>query len=378
MAASGLGAAPVGHGVMTSALERYFLAVNRPADDRAAKLRAVVASFEDDATVTAGGVTTTPALFYDSPISAVLQPGFRAEAEFGTLLTSLDGKSAAISIKLVPGGRDEDAFFVGDWFTLGDTGRFKHLLVHGPPPPPPPLPPQSATSKRARGSEDTGRARSPTAGGGTHQARSPAGGRKIKLSGARPYPYVFPLQSTALMLIDFQRDFLLPGGFGATLGNDVSQLIRAVAPAKEALTLARQHSMHVVHTREGHVSNLSDLQPSKLRRGNPPPGKRIGDMGGMGRILVDGEDGCAIVPELTPTETELNLLKPGKGAFWNTPLEAWLRERGISHLIIGGVVRMVTAPFALVNGAAAWHLFCANQPHMTLTLTLTRPALSDH
>ena len=108
MAASGLGAAPVGHGVrihhnsaervMASALERYFLAVNRPADDRAAKLRAVVASFEDDATVTAGGVTTTPALFYDSPISAVLQPGFRAEAEFGTLLTSLDGKSAAISI----------------------------------------------------------------------------------------------------------------------------------------------------------------------------------------------------------------------------------------------------------------------------------------
>lgn len=300
---------------MREALTRYFVAVNESAASE--KLKHVIDCFESQAAevIFNGGDARSPEAFYNSKTSPVLTPGFRAEPDFSSLICSDDGKMAAISIRLVPGGCEKDAMVVGDWFTVGATGRIARLLVHGPAPQRSPvnhLPPCDETSTR-----------------------------HVVLQRAQPYPYTFPLQATALVLIDFQGDFLLPAGFGASLGNDLSHLERAVAPAANALKLARQHSMKVVHTREGHRPDLSDLPASKKRRGNPVEGKRIGDQGGMGRILVDGEEGCAIIPALAPLPGELDLLKPGKGAFCHTGLEAWLLERKISHLLIAGVTTEV-------------------------------------
>jgi nicotinamidase-related amidase len=156
---------------------------------------------------------------------------------------------------------------------------------------------------------------------------------------AEPAPIPFDLATTALVVIDMQRDFLEPGGFGATLGNDVTRLAPAIAPCATALTLARRASLLVIHTREGHRPDLTDCPPAKWERG--PPGLRIGDPGPMGRILIRGEPGHAIVADLAPAPGEVVLDKPGKGAFCETDLGLILRNRGITTLLMAGVTTEV-------------------------------------
>ncbi len=156
---------------------------------------------------------------------------------------------------------------------------------------------------------------------------------------AEPYDYRFDFPSTALLCIDFQRDFVEPGGFGESLGNDVSRLRTAIAPTQRVLAAFREHGAIVIHTREGHRPDLSDLFPAKRDRGNPS--LRIGDEGPMGRLLVRGSAGHEIVPELAPAPGEVVLDKPGKDAFYATDLEAILRARGITHLVVTGVTTEV-------------------------------------
>src|SRR2546421_2936065 len=136
-----------------------------------------------------------------------------------------------------------------------------------------------------------------------------------------------------------QRDFLEPGGFGETLGNDVSLLGAAVPPCKAVLEAARAAGLLVIHTREGHRSDLSDAPPLKIERGHPAT--RIGAPGPMGRILVRGEPGHDIIPELYPIKGEPVIDKPGKGAFYQTDLDLMLRNRGIDTLFVCGVTTEV-------------------------------------
>ncbi|HKQ25850.1 MAG TPA: cysteine hydrolase [Burkholderiales bacterium] len=156
---------------------------------------------------------------------------------------------------------------------------------------------------------------------------------------AEPYELEFDPKTTALLIIDMQRDFVMPGGFGEALGNDVTPLQATIAPTKRVLEAARKKGMLVIHTREGHRPDLTDCPPTKLVRGR---GKtRIGDPGPMGRILVRGEIGHDIVPELYPAAGEPVIDKPGKGAFYATDLELILRDRGIKTLIVCGVTTEV-------------------------------------
>jgi biuret amidohydrolase len=156
---------------------------------------------------------------------------------------------------------------------------------------------------------------------------------------AEPYPFEFSPESCALILIDMQRDFLEPGGFGEMLGNDVSQLRRVIEPNRRLLAGWRAQALAVMHTREGHRPDLSDLPPAKRVRGR---GKTsIGDNGPMGRILVRGEAGHDIIPELYPLPSEPVIDKPGKGAFFATDLHAILQSRGIRQLIVTGVTTEV-------------------------------------
>jgi nicotinamidase-related amidase len=159
------------------------------------------------------------------------------------------------------------------------------------------------------------------------------------ITAAQPFAFHFDARRTALVIIDMQRDFVEPGGFGESLGNDVS-LLRAIIPHCSAVLNAwREIGGLVVHTREAHRADLSDCPPAKRERGNPS--LRIGDAGPMGRILVAGEPGNAIIAELAPRPGEIELDKPGKGAFYATPLDALLRERGITHLVFMGVTTEV-------------------------------------
>lgn len=146
-------------------------------------------------------------------------------------------------------------------------------------------------------------------------------------------------ERTAAIFIDMQRDFLEPGGFGETLGNDVSLLQRAVGPCQKLLEGLRARGMMVIHTREGHRSDLSDAPQAKLERGEPS--KRIGDVGPMGRILVRGEPGHDIIAELAPAPGEPVIDKPGKGAFYATDLHGVLKNRGIETLLVCGVTTEV-------------------------------------
>ena len=156
---------------------------------------------------------------------------------------------------------------------------------------------------------------------------------------ADPYPFELVPERCALIIIDMQRDFLEPGGFGETLGNDVSLLHAAVAPCRAMLEAARRMEMLVVHTREGHLPDLSDAPVAKLERG--APSLRIGAPGPMGRILIRGEPGHEIVPALAPLPGEPLVDKPGKGAFYATDLQAILGHHGIDTLIVGGVTTEV-------------------------------------
>ena len=156
---------------------------------------------------------------------------------------------------------------------------------------------------------------------------------------ANPFAYDFTLSKAALVIIDMQRDFVEPGGFGETLGNDVS-LLQAIVPAcQRVLAHWRDAGGLVVHTREAHHADLSDCPPAKRNRGQPT--LRIGDAGPMGRILVSGEPGNQIIAELTPLRGEIVLDKPGKGAFYATPLNELLKQAGVTHLLFMGVTTEV-------------------------------------
>jgi nicotinamidase-related amidase len=156
---------------------------------------------------------------------------------------------------------------------------------------------------------------------------------------AQPYPYRFPVPGLALVVIDMQRDFIEPGGFGSNLGNDVARLASIVPTVARLLGGFRGAGLPVIHTKEAHKPDLSDCPPAKRLRGNAP--LRIGDAGPMGRILVDGEPGNEIVPALAPRPGELVIVKPGKGAFYATGLDEALRARGITHLAVCGVTTEV-------------------------------------
>ncbi|WP_395704290.1 cysteine hydrolase family protein [Aquabacterium sp.] len=156
---------------------------------------------------------------------------------------------------------------------------------------------------------------------------------------AKPFPFHFAIGSAALVIIDMQRDFVEPGGFGASLGNDVTRL-QAIVPTVQAVLAAwRAAGGFVVHTREGHAPDLHDCPPAKRLRG--APSLRIGDVGPMGRVLVVGEPGHAIVTALAPIDGELVIDKPGKGAFYATGLQNALQARGIKQLVLMGVTTEV-------------------------------------
>jgi len=156
---------------------------------------------------------------------------------------------------------------------------------------------------------------------------------------AEPYPFRFDAAHCALLIIDMQRDFLEPGGFGEMLGNDVSQLRRTIAPNQRLLAAWRAAGLTVLHTREGHRADLADLPVAKKIRGRAA--QSIGDRGPMGRILVRGEAGHDIIAELYPKAGEPVIDKPGKGAFWATDLHAILQHQGIRQLVVTGVTTEV-------------------------------------
>jgi nicotinamidase-related amidase len=156
---------------------------------------------------------------------------------------------------------------------------------------------------------------------------------------AEPYPFDLDPAHAALLIIDMQRDFLEPGGFGAMLGNDVEELRRTIEPNRRLLAAWRAAALLVIHTREGHRSDLSDLSPAKKARGRTAT--TIGDEGPMGRILVRGEPGHDIIKELYPIAGEPVVDKPGKGAFYATDLEAMLKHRGVKQLVVTGVTTEV-------------------------------------
>lgn len=156
---------------------------------------------------------------------------------------------------------------------------------------------------------------------------------------ARPFDYTLAPGRTALVVIDMQRDFVEPGGFGASLGNDVTRLHAAIDPIAQLLQAWRQRDWPVLHTRECHRPDLSDCPPAKRHRGNPS--QRIGDPGPMGRLLVAGEPGADIIPALAPAAGEWVVDKPGKGMFWGTGLHEKLQDVGITHLVFTGVTTEV-------------------------------------
>ncbi|HEY6133710.1 MAG TPA: isochorismatase family cysteine hydrolase [Rubrivivax sp.] len=156
---------------------------------------------------------------------------------------------------------------------------------------------------------------------------------------AAPFDYPFAPGATALVVIDMQRDFIEPGGFGASLGNDVSLLAPAIAPIAALLAAWRARGWPVLHTREAHRPDLSDCPPAKRLRGDPA--LRIGDPGPMGRLLVAGEPGTEIIAALAPARGETVIDKPGKGMFWATGLHEQLQARGITHLVFTGVTTEV-------------------------------------
>jgi biuret amidohydrolase len=156
---------------------------------------------------------------------------------------------------------------------------------------------------------------------------------------AEPFAFSLAPGRTALVVIDMQRDFVEPGGFGASLGNDVTQLHASIAPIAALLTAWRRRSWPVLHTRECHRPDLADCPPAKRDRGDPA--LRIGDPGPMGRLLIAGEAGADIIPALAPAAAEWVIDKPGKGMFWATGLHERLQAAGITHLVFTGVTTEV-------------------------------------
>lgn len=156
---------------------------------------------------------------------------------------------------------------------------------------------------------------------------------------AAPSPFPFQRDQIALVVIDMQRDFVEPGGFGASLGNDVSLLGAIVPTVRRLLEGFRAAGLPIFHTRECHLPDLSDCPEAKRMRG--VPSLRIGDAGPMGRILIAGEPGAAIIPELSPQPGEVVIDKPGKGAFYATDFGAMLEKHGLRQLVFAGVTTEV-------------------------------------
>ena len=156
---------------------------------------------------------------------------------------------------------------------------------------------------------------------------------------ALPFDFKFNYNTIALVVIDMQRDFAEPGGFGASLGNDVSRIGAIVPTVQKLIEGFRRAKLPVIHTMECHRPDLSDCPPAKRNRGSPT--LRIGDIGPMGRVLIVGEAGTAIISDLAPLPNEIVIEKPGKGAFYATHLDTELRRLGISHLIFAGVTTEV-------------------------------------
>ncbi|MCA3261905.1 MAG: cysteine hydrolase [Telmatospirillum sp.] len=156
---------------------------------------------------------------------------------------------------------------------------------------------------------------------------------------AEPYAFALDEASVALVVIDMQRDFVEPGGFGASLGNDVSRLEAIVPTVARLLALARRRGWRVIHTRESHRPDLSDCPPAKRSRGNAT--LRIGDEGPMGRILVQGEPGNAILAAVAPIAGETVIDKPGKGMFYATDIADILAKWGTTQLVFAGVTTEV-------------------------------------
>lgn len=152
---------------------------------------------------------------------------------------------------------------------------------------------------------------------------------------AHPFPYEFDLDHIALLCIDMQRDFCLPGGFAEALGDDISKLAPSIPVIAKLQAAFRKVGLPVIHTKECHKPDLSDLPTAKRMRGNPKV--KIGDLGPMGRILIDGEEGSDFVPDNAPVEGELVISKPGKDSFYGTCLQEYLQRRNISNLVITGV-----------------------------------------
>ena len=164
---------------------------------------------------------------------------------------------------------------------------------------------------------------------------------------AEPHAVTVDLDATALIVIDMQKDFLYPNGFGAFLGNDVTLLQRTIGPIQQMLAAARARGMLIIHTREGHLPDLSDCPPTKLDRW--APGTRIGDVGPMGRILIRGEEGHGIIDEVAPLPGEIVLDKPGKSSFYATDLEALLQQYGIRNLLVTGVTTDVCCSATVIG-----------------------------
>ncbi|KAF2791930.1 amidase signature enzyme [Melanomma pulvis-pyrius CBS 109.77] len=159
---------------------------------------------------------------------------------------------------------------------------------------------------------------------------------------AKPYAFSFPLRHTALLVIDMQRDFLLAKGFGEIQGGNLEAVQASIGPTKKLLEACRGVGLAIVHTREGHVPDLSDCPSSKLVRQSAAPDNTqhnlvIGDKGELGRLLTRGEYGHDIIDELQPLPGEVVIDKPGKGSFWNTDILHKLKARAITHIIVSGV-----------------------------------------
>tara|TARA_R110000744_G_scaffold131415_1_gene239521 strand:- start:38 stop:739 length:702 start_codon:yes stop_codon:yes gene_type:complete len=167
-------------------------------------------------------------------------------------------------------------------------------------------------------------------------ARTDTGQRPVQ---ATPFPFLLDPSSAALIVIDMQRDFVEAGGFGETLGNDIAPCQAIVPIVRQLLEGFRAAKLTIIHTRECHQPDLSDCPPAKRNRGTPS--LRIGDHGPLGRILIDGEPGAEIVPDLEPIAGETVIAKPGKGAFYATDLQQILQQRAITQLVFAGVTTEV-------------------------------------
>jgi nicotinamidase-related amidase len=168
----------------------------------------------------------------------------------------------------------------------------------------------------------------------------------MQISGAHPRPFAFESESTALLVIDMQHDFMTEGGWADAMGLDLSLLAPTVPVIAALLESFRAAGAPVIFTREGHRADLADCPPHKRGRYAP----RVGDVGPLGRYMVTGEPCNDIIPSLAPLEGEMVIDKPGAGSFYATLLDHILRLRGITHLVVSGVTTDVCVHTTIREG----------------------------